>query len=195
MTSLAHRLLTFDELYTEIEALPEGMTGEILGPGELRVMSRPAGRHRFGAQRISHALRGSNFILGGSGWWIEVEAELRLPDDRLYVPDLCGWRIEGIPPFIEENPITVMPDWACEILSRDTQRADRARKLPHYARAGIGHVWIVDPAARSIEVYETRGRLPVLVETATNDATAVLPPFSLPIDLASLWLPLPKGKD
>lgn len=192
MSSLAHRLPTFDELYAEIEALPEGMTGEILGPGELRIFGRPGGRHRFGAQRLTNALRDSSIILGGGGWWIEVEAELRLPDDRLYVPDLCGWRAEGIPPFIEDNPITVMPDGACEILSRDTQRADRARKLPAYARAGVGHVWVVDPAAESVEVYETRGRLPVLVETATKSAVVVLPPFSQPIDLASLWLPVPK---
>ena len=41
MSSAALRLPTFDELYDEIEALPVGMTGEILGPGELRTMSLP----------------------------------------------------------------------------------------------------------------------------------------------------------
>jgi hypothetical protein len=32
---------TFDELYRSIASLPEGLTGEILEPGEIRTMARP----------------------------------------------------------------------------------------------------------------------------------------------------------
>ena len=41
MSSAALRLPTFEELYAEIEALPEGMTGEILGPAEQTWVQAP----------------------------------------------------------------------------------------------------------------------------------------------------------
>jgi hypothetical protein len=46
----ALKLPTFDDLYAEIAALPEGVTGEILEPGVLRTMSRPGKRHRSAAK-------------------------------------------------------------------------------------------------------------------------------------------------
>lgn len=187
--STALRLPSFDELYHEIEALPQGLTGEILGPGDLRVMPRPGGPHSFASQRMTLGLGGHNLIAGGSGWWIEVEREIHLDHDLLYVPDLAGWRVSEPPTFVDENPITVIPDWVCEILSRSTQRADRALKLPHYASAGVGHVWIVDPAARSLEVYETAGGRPVLVGAVAGAKTEVLPPFADPFDVGALWKP------
>ena len=76
MSSAALRLPTFEELYAEIQALPEGSTGEILGPGELRVMARPGAPHRHLGKRISRALDGVDRALGGVGWWIEIEAEI-----------------------------------------------------------------------------------------------------------------------
>lgn len=189
MPAAARRIPTFEELYAEIEALPEGMTGEILGPGELRVMSRPGGRHRASSRRIAHALGGSDLLFGGHGWWIEVEVEIELPDGRLYVPDLAGWRCHAPPDFVDDTPITVLPDRACEILSRRTQAADRTRKLPHYAQAGVGHVWVVDPDARTVEVYETQNGKPVLVATALDQVTLELPPFPHPLDVGSFWKP------
>jgi Uma2 family endonuclease len=44
------------------------------------------------------------------------------------------------------------PDWLCEVLSPSTQKIDRARKLRIYAREGVRHVWLVDPALRMLEV-------------------------------------------
>lgn len=187
MSSAALYLPTFEDLYAEIEALPEGMTGEILGPGDLRTMARPGAAHRLSAHRVGSALRGSNLMDGGVGWWIEVEVEIQLPGGRLYVPDLAGWRVSEEPAFVEDNPITVVPDWACEILSRGTQRGDRAFKLPTYAAAGVGHMWILDPEAKTVEVYETRQGLPVLVATAVGPVTAMLPPFSEPMDVERFW--------
>ena len=188
MSSAALRLPTYDELYDEIRALPEGMTGEILSLGELRVMSRPGAGHRLSSRRVQRALRGQDVDEGGTGWWIEVEAEIQLPDERLYVPDLAGWRADGIPTFIKDNPITTVPDWTCEILSRATQAADRVRKLPHYIAAGVGHVWVLDPAARTIEVYQAMNGRPALIAAVEGEGTVTLPPFDTPIDVGALWL-------
>ena len=42
-----------------------------------------------------------------------------------------------------------------EILSPWSVRRDRVAKAALYARFGIRHYWIVDPEARTLEVYET----------------------------------------
>lgn len=131
-------------------------------------------------------LSGSDILDGGAGWWFEFEREIIL-GDRLLVPDLAGWRAEVEPEFVDENPITVRPDWVCEILSRSTQRSDRVVKLPVYAEAGVGHAWIVDPEARSVEVFATIDAKPTLVASAIGDVKRALPPFADEIDFAGAW--------
>lgn len=193
----AERRPTFAELRAAIDALPETLTGEILEPGVIRTVSRPGAKHRFAQRRIARALSSADEAEGGRGWWIEPEPAILFPDGRLTVPDLAAWRIgDEVPPrFVDENPITVVPHFACEILSRSTQRDDRALKIPLYAEHGVEHVWLVDPARREIEVVRSdRGR-PVHVTTARERETARLPPFDLELDLATWWLPAPRSPE
>jgi Uma2 family endonuclease len=182
---------TFEELYAEIAQLPEGMTGEILEDGVVRVMSRPGRRHRRAAKACLDALSSVDADLRGTGWWIEVETEIRFPQGRLAVPDLAGWRVERVPELPDENPMTVLPDWCCEILSPRTARDDKRLKLPLFARAGVPWSWLVDPALRLVEVYQTLNGLPALVTTAQEDERRVLPPFEMEISLEGWWLPGP----
>lgn len=182
-------LPTFDDLYRQIERLPEGVTGEILVPGTLRTMSRPASGHRRAAQGLFRCLGGADAADGGSGWWIEVEAEIRFPLDRLLVPDLSGWRVERVPRMPRDNPLRILPDWVCEVLSPSTAQVDRGAKLPLYIASGVEHVWLVDPEARLVEVFTSSEGRPVLVASATEAAVATLPPFGLEIAVERLWLP------
>jgi Uma2 family endonuclease len=189
MSEPARRRRTFEELYDEIARLPEGLTGEILEPGTLRTMARPGRAHRRAAKWCLESLRGFDRTLGGAGWWIEVEAEIRLPGDRLAVPDLPAWRVERVPELPDENPITILPDWCCEVLSARTARDDRGVKLPMYARSGIAWVWLVDPVIRIVEVYETVGNRPTLAVSAGDEETVTLPPFGGAVDLSPWWSP------
>jgi Uma2 family endonuclease len=182
---------TFEELYEEILHLPEGMTGEILEEGVVRVRSRPGKRHRRAARACLGALSGIDRNEGGTGWWIEVETEILFPQGRLAVPDLAGWRVERVPDLPDENPLTVLPDWCCEILSPRTARDDKRLKLPLFARSGVPWTWLVDPVLRLVEVYQTLDGLPALVTTAQEDERRVLPPFELEISLEGWWLPGP----
>ena len=183
---------TFEELYEQIRALPEHVTGEILEPGVLRTMSRPGKSHRRAARYSLRNLDRFEATVGGSGWWIEVEAEIRFPGPRLAVPDLSGFRVERVPELPDENPLTILPDWCCEILSPRTARDDVTLKLPLYARAGVPWIWIVDPMRRLIEVFETVSGRPALTATATADERAVLPPFEGEIAVGAWWLPGPE---
>jgi len=187
MSEPARRLPTFDELYAEIERLPHGMTGEILEPGVLRTMSRPGTAHRRATQLCYRSLGNADEAAGGTGWWIELDAEILLPGQRLAVPDLSGWRVERVPELPDENPLSIVPDWCCEVLSPNTARDDRSLKLPLYARSGVGWVWLVDPALRLIEVFETVNGKPMLVATAKDEDEGPIAPFDLTISLARWW--------
>lgn len=194
MRVIAPRVPSFGELYQAIQALPRGVTGEILEPGTIRTMGRPGASHRFAARRLLDSLARFDTVRRGSGWWFEQEAEVRLGGDLLAVPDIAGWRaVEAPPSFIAANPIVVAPDWCCEFLSPTTARDDRNIKLPLYARSGIGWVWLVDPEPRVVEVFESRASSPALVATARGGEKVRLPPFDAEMDLAQWWFPAPAG--
>lgn len=76
-----------------------------------------------------------------------------------------------------------------EILSPSTARTDRALKLPLYARERVPYVWLVDPDARTLEVYQLQdaGQWRLL-STLKDDDPVRQPPFdAIPFPLASLW--------
>ncbi|XXX80883.1 Uma2 family endonuclease [Sorangium sp. So ce134] len=180
---------SFEALYAQIQALPEHLTGEILEPGVLRTMSRPGRRHRRAAKLCQQSLGPFDLDAGGTGWWIEAEAEIRFPGGRLLVPDLSGFRVERVPQLPEDNPLTILPDWCCEVLSPRTASDDIAIKLPLYARSGVPWVWIVDPTHRLVEVFETVGGRPTLAAIARDQDRIALPPFDGEISVGPWWLP------
>ena len=89
---------------------------------------------------------------GPGGWWIVDEPELHVGDDVL-VPDLAGWRRETMPDYPDAPFFAIAPDWACEVLSPATRQVDLGPKRAIYAREGVGHLWLVDPDARTLEAF------------------------------------------
>jgi Uma2 family endonuclease len=189
MSQSARRKPTFEELYREIELLPNGVTGQILEAGVLTTMSRPGVGHSLAQRGVDETLRGSDVRRGGKGWWILDEMEVRFPGERLAVPDLLGFRIERVPVLPRDNPMLIMPDFCCEVLSPSTMRQDRMRKLPLYAEGGVRWIWLVDPENRSVEVFEADGGRLVRVAGAEDDAVLTLPPFEGEAHLATWWPP------
>jgi len=183
----AARKKTFDELYATIRDLPEGQRGEILAAGELHVtMGRPGRKHRRAAQVLYVAIGPFDANVGGTGWWIELEPEVRF-GERLFDPDLAGWRVERAGELPEDNPIAIVPDWCCEVLSPSTAADDVRIKLPGYIASGVPFVWIIEPAGHLVQVFGGRDGKPVLVTTASDEQGVRLPPFDLEIDVRRLW--------
>ena len=179
---------TFEELYRQIAQLPEGSRGEILDPGHLHVMGRPAKKHRRCAQAIYRQLGGVDQGTGGSGWWIEVEPEVRF-GERLFDPDLAGWRVESVPELPDENPIDIRPDWVCEVLSPTTAVTDVRKKLPIYAASGVPFIWYVDPEIRLAHVFIPESGRPSLLLTASEEHCVRLPPFDVDVNPLGWWVP------
>ena len=129
--------------------------------------------------------------MGGTGWWIELEPEIHFPIGRLAVPDLAGWRIDRVPQLPDDNPIAILPDWCCEVLSHSTARDDKKLKLPLYATAGVQWSWLVDPVLRLVEVYEAVGGFPTLRMTAVDNHGSSILPFEHEISLEHWWITVP----
>jgi Uma2 family endonuclease len=124
---------------------------------------------------------------------------VRFPGDRLAVPDLAGWRADTHPELPDDNPLRIVPDWCAEVLSASTASDDRTLKLPLFASTGVRHVWLIDPALRTVEVFESIDGRPTLVATARDADVAPLPPFDAELSLGSWWMApaatvLPAGK-
>ncbi len=185
MNEPAHRHAQYKDLFD----LPENLVGEILN-GELHVHPRPAPRHAQAYSGLGGNLWNpfSKGAGGPGGWWILDEPELHLGADVL-VPDLAGWRRERMPALPETAWFELAPDWACEILSPSTARTDRLLKMAIYAREGIPHFWLVDPDARTLEVYalQNDGHW-LLLATLADDAEVRQPPFdAIGFSLGDLW--------
>lgn len=187
----ARKVLDNWELRRELEALPDTIVGEVIS-GVVYTMGRPRPSHA----RIQRAL-GTDLgdgRLGGppppSGWEILPEVEILFSTGESAVPDLSGWRVDRIAgDALEQNPVTVAPDWICEILSSSTRRKDLGVKRAMYAARGVPHLWIVDPDARQLEAFSLdRGRW-TLLKTFFEDDTADVAPFEgTPLLLSNWWL-------
>jgi Uma2 family endonuclease len=76
----------------------------------------------------------------------------------------------------------------CEVLSVSTQRHDRISKMRIYAREGVRHVWLVDPTAQTLEVYELSGSAWVRCQIAEGTELVRAVPFdAIELELAVLW--------
>jgi Uma2 family endonuclease len=174
--------------YADLEALPENVVGELIG-GVLYASPRPAGPHMVAGSRLGIELGGpfDRGRGGPGGWFIFDEPELHLAGDVL-VPDLGGWRRERMPEPPRGVGVHIAPDWLCEILSPSTQALDRKKKLPVYAREGVRHVWLMDPEARTLEVYRLDGAGYTWLTTFAGGATVRAEPFeALELELSFVW--------
>jgi Uma2 family endonuclease len=116
------------------------------------------------------------------------EPELHLGLDVL-VPDLAGWRRERMPHIpMEKAAFDLAPDWVCEVISPGTAARDRTQKPAIYGRERVSYVWLLDPLARTLEVFRLEGARSLAVGAWREDALVRAEPFaSFELELAVLW--------
>ena len=70
---------------------------------------------------------------------------------------LGGWRRERMPDALKDETgdvfYAVAPNSVCEVVSPRTEANDRGRKRRIYRREQVGHLWLVIPEAKTLEVY------------------------------------------
>ncbi len=176
--------------YQDVLDAPEHKVAEIID-GELFLSPRPAAPHALVTTSLVTSL-GSRFGHGASpgGWVFLIEPELHF-GKLIMVPDIAAWRLERLPD-LGAAFITLAPDWLCETLSPSTEKLDRAKKLPRYARAGVGHVWLLHPLLRTLEVLRRHDQSWLQVATHADDEVVRAEPFEeLELALSHLWQLLP----
>jgi Uma2 family endonuclease len=137
-------------------ALPESARIELID-GEFVEKAAPTIDHGLAQSLTTVTLAGAFHRRAGGaggpgGWWIATEVDMVL-DGRGYRPDLAGWRRDRIASLPKERPVTIRPDWLCEIVSDSNRSVDTVTKLRRYHQAGIPHYWILDQVDATLTVH------------------------------------------
>lgn len=189
MSDAARYLATFADL----SRLPEDVRAEVLD-GAVITSPAPLPKHSK-AQRALGSFVGGPFDDddghgGPGGWWIFIEVDVLLGPHDIVRPDLAGWRRERLRNPSDQRPISVAPDWVCEVLSPSTVAHDKITKRNLYARCGISHYWIVDVDARTLEAFELVEQRWVLLGTYGEGAQVRIPPFEpIELDVGRIFMP------
>lgn len=142
--------------YTEagLDQMPDdGKRYEIVEE-ELLVTPPPSTEH----QGISVILSGLLFRAqeAGYGRYFAAPTGVVLPTGDSGEPDLLFIHRDRLH-IIAPDKVRGVPDLVIEILSPSNPEDDLVREYRAYERAGVRFYWIVDPAARAVQLYALAG--------------------------------------
>ena len=144
--------------YDDYAQLPDnGMRYEVI-KGELYMSPAPSPKHQRIILKLAIAL--SQFVQSDQlGEIFQSPIDVKMPDIAgagVVQPDLLfitGERLN----IVQETLIEGVPDLIVEVLSPGNPLHDRRVKFELYAQAGVREYWMVDPDARTVEIYVLRG--------------------------------------
>ena len=144
------------------------------------------------ALRLAVAL--ANFINPRHlGFLSGADGTLRMKSGRIRLPDIAFVSIHDIPDGkVPREPVPMLPPTlAIEILSESNTKAEMRQKVREYFESGSRLVWLVDPATKTVAVFDQASEEPAraLALTDTLDGGEVLPGFTIAI--TELFAPLP----
>jgi Uma2 family endonuclease len=140
--------------YEDLFALPDdGRRYEII-EGELYEMPAPTGTHALTIMNLISVLLPIVAKLGGQ--LVTAPIDTFFTGANPVQPDLLAI-LPGNPARIVDRGVEGSPELIIEVLSPSNRVHDILTKRALYGRAGIQEYWIVDPAARSIEVLTLDG--------------------------------------
>jgi Uma2 family endonuclease len=125
-----------------------------------------------------------------------ADGTLRLMPRLVRIPDVAFIAWHQLPNKVyPSEPIpNLYPDLAVEVLSAGNTVEEMERKLKEYFLAGTRLVWLVDPDARTVEVYTSPDESTTLTEADTLTGGDVLPGFKLPLKQLFARVPTVSGR-
>jgi Uma2 family endonuclease len=170
--------------YEDYRHFPDdGKIYEILD-GQIHMTPAPSPDHQYTSKRLQRVLE--QYFEGQRGCIVfDSPIDVILADDDIAQPDLVvAARSQISRRGIEGAPLLIV-----EILSPSRPDYDRLTKARRYAVRGVGHFWIADPDARTLECFQRREGAYRLEASAASQAELSVPSFEgLTISLAGLWL-------
>jgi Uma2 family endonuclease len=172
--------------YKDYEALPADGRRYEIHEGELAVTPAPSPKHQQVSRNLAFLLH--NYVkTQGLGQLFYAPIDCILSDITIVQPDIV-YLDTGQLGIITSRGIEGPPTLVVEILSPSTIQIDRGVKSQLYARYGVPYYWIVDPDARSIEVYRLAERTYRLAGRLEGSEPVTLPPFpDLALAPTSIW--------
>ncbi len=147
-TAMKRRSFTWDDY----QSWDDKRRWELVGGEAYEMTPAPVPRHQEIVGNLFPELR--RFFAGKKCNVFLAPIDVRLSEEDVVQPDIvvvCDRR-QVTPTHIEGAPTLVV-----EILSPSTGLHDRTRKMPLYARAGVGEVWLVTPYPWLVEVFQLDG--------------------------------------
>ena len=126
--------------------LPEGFPAQLI-EGQLVREAAPL----YGHQRVVRDLLAILAEVLDPRLVLPSPVDCPIDELNVFQPDVAVFRE---PPPDDEGG-TQVPRIVFEVLSRSTAARDRDPKLRRYLAAGVEEVWLLDPAAHTIEVHTT----------------------------------------
>lgn len=186
-TLAAHKMPESLKLtYHDYLLLPEDSNRYEIIDGDLYMTPSPVTRH----QRISKAILIllDRFVRESKlGEVFHAPIDVLLSDTDVVVPDLVFVSAERAKIVMEKN-IKGAPDLMIEILSPSTAGRDRDIKMKRYAKFKVPEYWIIDPDARSVEIFRLGARGYRLHASGQRTGKLDSPTFpGLDLDLRTLF--------
>ncbi len=165
--------------YQDYLQLSEDRRYEIVD-GDLYMVPAPIPYHQKVSRNLEFQLH--QYVLAHNlGEVFYAPCDVLLSETDVVQPDIL---------FISKNRISIIkeiniqgaPDLVVEILSPASEKRDRGAKQKLYARAGVTESWIVDPTAKTIEVFtlsETGYQRVNLFNHADTLCSTLLPGLSI----------------
>lgn len=134
---------------------------------------------RFHAQLVmflDYLIYGYILVHGGRGG----------PERRLRLPDGSGYRLADTAYWGPDRDMSeaTMPTLAVEVRSEEQTMAEVRRKCRAFRANGVGACWLIDPYARTVEIFDADRDGPRLGIDETLE-TAAMPGFT--VAQADLW--------
>jgi hypothetical protein len=190
MENTAKKLDTIDDLL----ALPEEVRADLIGE-LIEQRALPSAEH----ERSIDALVSRLYLefnrpkrpSGTGGWWILTSTLIRFAEGKALCPDLAGWRRERVSQKPTGFPVTVLPDWVCEV-SLSTRKKDSIQVPRLLHENAVQWYWRLDLEDEILFVYEysNKGYVQRMC-LSREDGKVRIPPF----DAVELSMPVLFGDD
>ena len=154
--------------YEDYQRLPnDGRRYEII-VGVLYVANAPTFDHQYTVFKLARYL-GDFVEMHNLGTLIGAPFEVHLSEtSRPVQPDLLFLNNEQTP-MPGTQIVEGAPSLIVEVISPSSIRLDRQTKFDAYEQAGVAEYWLVDPKARSVEVYTLSNGEYALLDQFTGD--------------------------
>jgi len=167
----AHSTITPDELLQMVNGDHFELVDGQLVQRNMGALSGWVGGEMF-AQIREYARQHGGWAFGdGVGYqcYSDNPEKVRKPDASFIKPG----RLNSLP----DGYLTAVPDLVVEVVSPNDVYCDVESKIDEYLNAGVELVWVVNPANRSIRVFQSVRVVHEITSSGTLDGADVMPGF------------------